>query len=287
MSLVIMAVKPSPNGGQSLRSFDANANSTFSSSSPAEAAGHFWANQRGLFFLWGLTLSRTLFSSFSAFGVGLYVLGLSAHRRMPCQVAKSVLLTDVADGLNNAKAQVTTGPRRSNDVRVNYAAWHVSQYGGFGHSLSSPLKAVAQSAGYLTLFKETCVAFLRKVSGSHFSALTSTDTHTYTRRRDAYQTRYSFFTFQRTTSSTYITMGARGLLAHGVPPMPQWLIFVKGAIIVLSLIILALSAYAISLTGSYTYYYSSGVPGYLIFLVSLYHGLAPGISNNNHRGNRP
>ncbi|ORY65183.1 uncharacterized protein BCR38DRAFT_340942 [Pseudomassariella vexata] len=63
-------------------------------------------------------------------------------------------------------------------------------------------------------------------------------------------------------------MGAQGLTGRGPAPVPSWLIFVKDAIILLSVIILALSAYAISLYGSYySYYYSSGVPGYLIFLV--------------------
>jgi hypothetical protein len=66
-------------------------------------------------------------------------------------------------------------------------------------------------------------------------------------------------------------MGASGLAAVGVPALPPWLIFVKAVIIVLSLVVLALSAYALSLYGGYYYYgvyYSSGVPGYLIFLVS-------------------
>jgi hypothetical protein len=62
-------------------------------------------------------------------------------------------------------------------------------------------------------------------------------------------------------------MGARGLTAPGVPPLPAWLLYIKGAIFLLSIIILALSAYAISLyNGLLTFYYSSGAPGFLIFL---------------------
>ncbi|KAI0132606.1 hypothetical protein BJ170DRAFT_254808 [Xylariales sp. AK1849] len=61
-------------------------------------------------------------------------------------------------------------------------------------------------------------------------------------------------------------MGFKGLIARGVPPLPKWLLWVKIAIIVLSVIILALAAYALSLYSGY-YYYSGGAPGYLIFLV--------------------
>ncbi|KAI1850030.1 hypothetical protein JX266_004409 [Neoarthrinium moseri] len=61
-------------------------------------------------------------------------------------------------------------------------------------------------------------------------------------------------------------MAASGLMAVGPAPTPKWLIFIKGAIIILSVIVLALAAYALSLYGRYTYY-SGGAPGYLIFLV--------------------
>ena len=61
----------------------------------------------------------------------------------------------------------------------------------------------------------------------------------------------------------------RGLTGKGVPPQPTWLVIIKGVIIVLSLIILGLAAYAISLTGGYTGYYGSGAPGFMIFIVSL------------------
>ena len=57
-------------------------------------------------------------------------------------------------------------------------------------------------------------------------------------------------------------MGAKGLIATGAPHEPAWLLYVKGAIIVLSLVVLALSAYALS---AFAY---GGAPGFTIFLVS-------------------
>jgi hypothetical protein len=62
-------------------------------------------------------------------------------------------------------------------------------------------------------------------------------------------------------------MQTQGLMQKGVPPMPSWLFFIKIAILVLSLIILALAAWSISIFGSYTgvYYYGSGSGGLLIF----------------------
>ncbi|ETS83146.1 hypothetical protein PFICI_05022 [Pestalotiopsis fici W106-1] len=61
-------------------------------------------------------------------------------------------------------------------------------------------------------------------------------------------------------------MGAKGLIAVGIPPaLPRWLLYVQGAIIVLSVIILALSAYALSLFSGYGYS-PGGAPGYMIFL---------------------
>ncbi|KAH8680963.1 hypothetical protein BX600DRAFT_428937 [Xylariales sp. PMI_506] len=59
-------------------------------------------------------------------------------------------------------------------------------------------------------------------------------------------------------------MGAQGLISQGVPPLPRWLLFVKGAIILLSVIVLALAAYAMSLYSGLLIY-SGGAPGYLIF----------------------
>ena len=41
-------------------------------------------------------------------------------------------------------------------------------------------------------------------------------------------------------------MGARGLIAVGVPPQPLWLLFIKIAILVLSIVVLALGAYILS-----------------------------------------
>jgi hypothetical protein len=56
------------------------------------------------------------------------------------------------------------------------------------------------------------------------------------------------------------TMGAQGLIAVGVPPQPLWLLYIKIAILVLSLVVLAISAYALSL-GPY------GAGGLNIFVV--------------------
>lgn len=64
-------------------------------------------------------------------------------------------------------------------------------------------------------------------------------------------------------------MGMHGLTAKGVPPQPKWLLIIKAVIVFLSVVILALSAYAISLTGGYGYYYGSGAAGFMIFIVSL------------------
>lgn len=61
-------------------------------------------------------------------------------------------------------------------------------------------------------------------------------------------------------------MSARGLVARGVPALPKAFVYVVGLIILLSIIILALAAYAESLSGNY--YYDSGVPGFLLFVVS-------------------
>ncbi|KAI5926686.1 hypothetical protein F4810DRAFT_481614 [Camillea tinctor] len=62
-------------------------------------------------------------------------------------------------------------------------------------------------------------------------------------------------------------MAAKGLVARGVPPLPRYILYFEAAIILLSIIILALAAYGISLYSNGTYYYSSGVPGFLIFVV--------------------
>ncbi|KAK7958474.1 hypothetical protein PG988_013322 [Apiospora saccharicola] len=61
-------------------------------------------------------------------------------------------------------------------------------------------------------------------------------------------------------------MALSGLTAQGVPPQPKWLIFIKGAIILLAAVILALAAYALSLYSDISYYYSAGAPGYLLFV---------------------
>jgi hypothetical protein len=63
-------------------------------------------------------------------------------------------------------------------------------------------------------------------------------------------------------------MTAKGLIARGVPTLPKWYLYVIGTIILLSVIILALAAYAQSLSGNY--FYESGVSGFLIFVVCNY-----------------
>lgn len=55
-------------------------------------------------------------------------------------------------------------------------------------------------------------------------------------------------------------MGAQGLVATGVPPQPVWLLYIKIAILVLSLVVLALSAYSLSL-------FPVGAGGFDIFIV--------------------
>ncbi|KAH6634615.1 hypothetical protein B0J18DRAFT_25940 [Chaetomium sp. MPI-SDFR-AT-0129] len=54
-------------------------------------------------------------------------------------------------------------------------------------------------------------------------------------------------------------MGAQGLVATGVPPQPLWLLYIKIAILVLSLIVLALAAYSLSL-------FPVGAGGFDIFI---------------------
>ncbi|RYO75157.1 hypothetical protein DL766_005210 [Monosporascus sp. MC13-8B] len=61
-------------------------------------------------------------------------------------------------------------------------------------------------------------------------------------------------------------MGSKGLAVKGPPQLPRWILYTKGATILLSVLILALAAYALSVHGGYSYYYSSGAPGFLIFL---------------------
>jgi hypothetical protein len=66
-------------------------------------------------------------------------------------------------------------------------------------------------------------------------------------------------------------MSTRGLTAKGVPPQAHWLLFIKIAILVLSLVVLALAAYSISLFGSYYGLIGgTGAGGFLIFVVRTY-----------------
>lgn len=64
-------------------------------------------------------------------------------------------------------------------------------------------------------------------------------------------------------------MSGQGLIAKGVPPQPLWLLYIKIAILVLSLILLALAAWAISLIEGYTGVAGSGsgAGGLVIFVV--------------------
>ncbi|KAI1177616.1 hypothetical protein F4777DRAFT_541744 [Nemania sp. FL0916] len=59
-------------------------------------------------------------------------------------------------------------------------------------------------------------------------------------------------------------MATRGLAARRVPVLPKFFIYVVGLIILLSLAVLALAAYAQSLSGNY--YYESGIPVFLLFV---------------------
>lgn len=63
-------------------------------------------------------------------------------------------------------------------------------------------------------------------------------------------------------------MGIQGLVERGVPPQPPFVIYIRYAILVLSLICLALGAWAVSISGgSYGYIYSGGAGGLIIFVV--------------------
>ena len=59
-----------------------------------------------------------------------------------------------------------------------------------------------------------------------------------------------------------------GLTAKGVPPQPAFLFYIKIAILVLSVIILALAAWVLSLVGGYIGYGAGGA-GYMIFVVCI------------------
>ncbi len=64
-------------------------------------------------------------------------------------------------------------------------------------------------------------------------------------------------------------MSAHGLVAKGVPPQPSWIIFLRIAILVLSVILLGLAAWSLSIYGGYGYYgyYGNGAGGFVIFVV--------------------
>ncbi|GAP85993.2 hypothetical protein SAMD00023353_0301080 [Rosellinia necatrix] len=61
-------------------------------------------------------------------------------------------------------------------------------------------------------------------------------------------------------------MPARNLIAGGAPAFPRFFIYIIGLILLLSAAVLALAAYAESLSGHY--YYDSNVTSFLLFIVS-------------------
>jgi hypothetical protein len=67
---------------------------------------------------------------------------------------------------------------------------------------------------------------------------------------------------------TATTNGFNGLTAKGVPALPKWLLFLRIAIIVLSLGVLIAAAYNLSLFDSAYLAGYSGPAGFLIFDVS-------------------
>ncbi|KAI0864136.1 hypothetical protein F4860DRAFT_431187 [Xylaria cubensis] len=59
-------------------------------------------------------------------------------------------------------------------------------------------------------------------------------------------------------------MSSGRLVARGVPTCPKFFVYIVGLIILLSTVVLALAAYAESLSGNY--YYESDVPCFLLFV---------------------
>ncbi|KAI5866810.1 hypothetical protein GGS23DRAFT_290241 [Durotheca rogersii] len=62
-------------------------------------------------------------------------------------------------------------------------------------------------------------------------------------------------------------MAVSAFAARGVPPYPKFIPYMRGVLILISIVILGLAAYAISVNGEAPSGHSSGVPGYLLFLV--------------------
>ncbi|KAI1759837.1 hypothetical protein GGR53DRAFT_118289 [Hypoxylon sp. FL1150] len=60
-------------------------------------------------------------------------------------------------------------------------------------------------------------------------------------------------------------MEISGLFAHGPPPTPRFLLYIKGFIILLSVVTFALAIYTLNFE-SQSESYSPGVPAYLVFL---------------------
>jgi hypothetical protein len=63
-------------------------------------------------------------------------------------------------------------------------------------------------------------------------------------------------------------MSLQGLTKKGIPPQAAWLIYLRIAVLVISLGILAACAYNLSLFGGYSYLAGYGGPaGFMIFIV--------------------
>lgn len=61
-------------------------------------------------------------------------------------------------------------------------------------------------------------------------------------------------------------MPVKSFVKRGVPILPKLFAYLVGSIIFLSIVIFGLAAYLESLSGNY--YYDSGIPGFLLFVVS-------------------
>jgi hypothetical protein len=79
---------------------------------------------------------------------------------------------------------------------------------------------------------------------------------------------------------TSVKMTMSGLTATGVPPQPAFLRIIKFVVLFLSVIVLALAAYAISIFSGYGYYGNGGVSGLLIFVVSYTPSILPRTSTS-------
>ncbi|KAK4121817.1 hypothetical protein N657DRAFT_635302 [Parathielavia appendiculata] len=73
-------------------------------------------------------------------------------------------------------------------------------------------------------------------------------------------------------------MGMRGLTAVGVPPQPHWLLYIKVAVLVLAVIVIALAAWAMSLyNGGYPGGFAGGMDHFIAILSFAVYGSAIGL----------